>query len=161
MEIRAAMRWTRRATDAEMGLAHDLHTRLPSLFERFAQGLIDRRRAERLVSHTSHLSVGHARQVVDSLLDDAHRWTTGQLVERIRRACLEIDPDTAKTATKNPIRIAGWWHGLIRTGPSPSPASVWTLPRSPKPRISSTGSPGTAEALIRPRPWTSCEPTSS
>jgi hypothetical protein len=61
-----------------------------------AQGLIDRRRAERLVSHTSHLSVGHARQVVDSLLDDAHRWTTGQLVERIRRACLDIDPDTAQ-----------------------------------------------------------------
>jgi hypothetical protein len=96
MEIRAAMRWTRRATDIEMGLAHDLQARLPSLFERFAQGLIDRRRAERLVSHTSHLSIGHARQVVDSLLDDAHRWTTGQLVERIRRACLEIDPDTAR-----------------------------------------------------------------
>jgi hypothetical protein len=96
MEIRAALRWTRRATDIEMGLAHDLQARLPSVFERFAQGLIDRRRAERLVSHTSHLSVGHARQVVDSLLDDAHRWTTGQLVERIRRACLDIDPDTAR-----------------------------------------------------------------
>jgi hypothetical protein len=96
MEIRAAMRWTRRATDAEMGLAHDLHTRLPSLFERFAQGLIDRARTRRFVDYTSHLSIGHARQVVDSLLDDAPRWTTGQLVERIRRACLEIDPDTAQ-----------------------------------------------------------------
>jgi hypothetical protein len=71
MEIRAALRWTRRATDIEMGFAHDLHTRLPSLFERFSQGLIDRARTRKLVDHTSHLSVGHARQVVDSLLDDA------------------------------------------------------------------------------------------
>jgi hypothetical protein len=55
MEIRAAMRWTRRATDAEMGLAHDLHTRLPSLFERFSQGLIDRARTRTARRHTSHL----------------------------------------------------------------------------------------------------------
>ncbi len=96
MEIRAALRWTRRATDHEMGLAHDLHVRLPGLFERLSQGLIDRARTRRLVDHTSHLSVGHARQVVDSLLDDAPRWTTGQLTERVRRACLEIDPDTAR-----------------------------------------------------------------
>lgn len=95
LEIRSALRWTRRATDTEMALAHDLWVRLPGLFERFSQGLIDRRRAERFVRHTSHLPIAHARHVVDSLVDDAHRWTTGQLVERIRRACLDLDPAAA------------------------------------------------------------------
>ncbi|MEX2422884.1 MAG: DUF222 domain-containing protein, partial [Acidimicrobiia bacterium] len=65
MEIRAALRWTRRAVDNEMAFAHDLGVRLPSLFERLSQGHVDRRRAERLSDHTSHLSVAHARQVVD------------------------------------------------------------------------------------------------
>ena len=111
MEIRAALRWTRRATDNEMGLAHDLCVRLPSLFERFTQGLIDRARTERFIGHTSHLSTAHARLVVDSLLDDASRWTTGQLVERIRRACLEIDPDTARDRyeeSRNERRVVSW-----------------------------------------------------
>ena len=111
MEIRAALRWTRRATDIEMGLAHDLHARLPGLFERFARGLVDRRRVERLVSHTSHLSTAHARQVVDSLLDDAPKWTTGQLIERIRKACLDIDPDTARQRyeeSRNERRVVAW-----------------------------------------------------
>ncbi|MEX1004735.1 MAG: DUF222 domain-containing protein [Acidimicrobiia bacterium] len=111
MEIRAALRWTRRAVDNEMAFAHDLGVRLPSLFERLSQGHVDRRRAERLSDHTSHLSVGHARQVVDSLLDDAPRWTTGQLIERIRRACLEIDPDTARERydeSRSERRVITW-----------------------------------------------------
>jgi hypothetical protein len=111
MEIRAALRWTRRATDNEMALAHDLQVRLPGLFARFAEGMVDRRRAERFSQYTSHLSTAHARQVVDSLLDDAPKWTTGQLIERIRAACLDVDPDTARERfeeSRNERRVVSW-----------------------------------------------------
>ena len=111
MEIRAALRWTRRAVDNDMALAHDLQVRLPSVFERFCQGLIDRARADRFSRYTSHLPVAYARQVADSLLDDAPKWTTGQLVERIRSACLEVDPDTARKRfdeSRSERRLVSW-----------------------------------------------------
>ena len=111
MEIRAALRWTRRAVDHEMGLAHDVKVRLPRLSSAMTAGLIDRARTLVFVRHTSHLPVGHARLVVDGLIDGAARLTTGQLVERIRRACVDIDPDTAKERfekSRDRRRVTTW-----------------------------------------------------
>lgn len=111
LEIRSALRWTRRAAETEMNLAHDLHVRLPRLYEALAAGTLDRARTQVLVRHTSHLSTAHARTVVDSLLGDAGRWTTGQLTERVRRACLDIDPATARDRydqSRSERRVTSW-----------------------------------------------------
>ncbi len=94
-EIRAALRMTRRSAESELALAHDLRVRLPRVWEALAAGVIDRRRAFLFIKHTEHLSIGQAREVCDVLVEDAGRWTTGQLTERIRKACIGVNPDDA------------------------------------------------------------------
>jgi hypothetical protein len=95
LEIRAALRLTRRNAESELEFALDLRVRLPRLAEALAEGLVDRRRAGVLVRHTAHLSVAAAREVVARTIDDAGRLTTGQLTEVVRAVCLEVDPDSA------------------------------------------------------------------
>jgi hypothetical protein len=111
MEIRAALRWTRRAADAELGLAHDLHSRLPRLFEALAAGLVDRPRTRIFVRHTDHLPIAHARMVIDTLVDEAAMLTTGQLTEAVRRVCLDIDPAAARDryrSSRHDRRVVSW-----------------------------------------------------
>ncbi len=111
LEIRAALRWTRRATETALGLAHALTVRLPRLFQHLAQGRIDRQRAVIMVGHTDHLPVAHARQVIDALLDGAGRLSTGQLIEQIRRTCLDVDPDASRQryeVSRSERRVTAW-----------------------------------------------------
>ncbi|MBT8194427.1 MAG: HNH endonuclease [Acidimicrobiia bacterium] len=94
-EIRVALRLTRRAADTELDLALDLRRRLPGVTALLAAGDLDPRRARTLVHGTSHLSPAGAVEVVGQLLDDAPGLTTGQLAARLRRSCIEADPDEA------------------------------------------------------------------
>jgi hypothetical protein len=94
-EIRAALRLTRRAAQHQMGMAYSIRSRLPDAWLALERGRIDRSRAYELVRGTSHLAPDVARQVVERVLGDAHRLTTGQLAERIRRECIDIDPEDA------------------------------------------------------------------
>jgi hypothetical protein len=96
LEIRSALRWTRRTSESELAFAHDLRSRLPRLLAALSAGTIDRRRADVFVRYTSHLSVAHARLVCDGLIEDAGRYTTGQLAERVKTACLEFDPESVR-----------------------------------------------------------------
>lgn len=99
-ELRGALRWTRRAAEAELDFATDLTVRLPSVLASLRSGKIDRRRAKVIVDRTIHLSVAHARLVADAILDEASRLTTGQLAARIRRVALEVDPESCREETK-------------------------------------------------------------
>jgi hypothetical protein len=111
LEVRSALRWTRRAAESELALAHDLRVRLPRLFESLAAGLVDRRRAAVFVRPTDHLPAAHARMVVDVLMDDAGRLTTGQLIEQIRRVCVDIDPEAARRryeSSRADRRVVSW-----------------------------------------------------
>jgi Domain of unknown function (DUF222)/HNH endonuclease len=94
-EIRTALRMTRRSAVHELGVAHDLRIRIPRVLESLRSGDIDSRRAFEFVRGTCHLPIPIAREVVDRLLEDARGWTTGQLAERIRRECLDVDPEGA------------------------------------------------------------------
>ena len=94
-EVRAALRLTRRSADAEMTLALDLQRRLPGVLESLMTGNIDVRRARTISRHTAHLPDLTARVVVDRVLADAPRLTTGQLAARIRRLAMEVDPEDA------------------------------------------------------------------
>ena len=59
-EIRAALRLTRRAADAELSLALDLRHRLPRVWRLLAAGDIDWRRARVITYGTAHLTIGAA-----------------------------------------------------------------------------------------------------
>jgi len=96
-EIRAALRLTRRTADNELDLAHVLSLRLPQVGEALTEGRIDVRRARVISYGTSHLDPGTARRVVDMVIDDAPRLTSGQLHARVRKLCFEADPEETKT----------------------------------------------------------------
>ena len=95
-EIRAALRLTRRAAESDLDMAIAVSRRLPRVGSALASGAIDTRRAGVLIRGTSHLDEVTARSVVDGVIDDAHRLTAGELAARLRRLCVEADPDTAK-----------------------------------------------------------------
>ena len=94
-EIAAALNLTRQAADTELSFALELRRRLPQVWEALCDGLIDQRRARTFVSNTLHLPIATAREVVARILADAARMTTGQLQARLRKLCIEADPDEA------------------------------------------------------------------
>ncbi|MFQ5967723.1 MAG: DUF222 domain-containing protein, partial [Acidimicrobiia bacterium] len=95
-EIQTALRLTRRAADNALGLALDLFERLPRVWEALRCGDIDMPRVWVILRGTDHLPVETAREVVDQFIEDAGRLTTGQLAGRIRRLCVEADPEEAE-----------------------------------------------------------------
>jgi hypothetical protein len=95
-EVRVALCLTRRAADAEVELAYLVHERAPVVWEALLGGRIDRRRARVLIDDTLHLPDGVARAVIDRIIDQAPGLTTGQLRVRLRKLCLEVDPDHAQ-----------------------------------------------------------------
>ena len=95
-EIRAALRLTRRAAESELGMAIGIRRRLPRVWNTLSDGDIDGRRARMILHGTSHLDDQAARRVVDAVIDDAPGLTTGELATRLRRLCIEIDPQSAR-----------------------------------------------------------------
>jgi hypothetical protein len=94
-EIRVALRLTRRGADSQLEVAVGLRRRLPRVWQALCAGSIDVPRARVVLSATSHLDEATARAVVDQVIDEAYRFTTGQLRERVARMCIDADPDTA------------------------------------------------------------------
>lgn len=95
-EIRAALRLTRRSAESALDLALGLRRRLPRVWHALSQGRIDERRARTITHVTSHLDQETARRVVDAVIDDAPGLTTGELAARLRRLCVETDPESAR-----------------------------------------------------------------
>jgi hypothetical protein len=95
VEIAAALRLTRRAADREVETALDLQRRLPTLWDALVTGRVDLRRLWVLLGGTVHLSDPVARRVIDEVIEEAPRLTTGQLGARLRKACFDVDPDDA------------------------------------------------------------------
>ena len=102
-ELRAALSWTRRYAETELDLACDLLVRLPAVLQAMTAGRIDKPKARVIVSDTSHLSIAHARQVADQLLEVASTLTTGQLRARIRRTAIDTDPDSIQEQQKKAV----------------------------------------------------------
>ena len=95
-EIRCALNLTRRAADRELELAQTLRQRLPKVWDALVTGALDVRRARTITDGTDHLPAETARAVVDQILEPAAEWTTGQIAARLRKLCIEVDPDEAK-----------------------------------------------------------------
>ncbi len=96
-EIRVALRLTRRAAETELAFAMDLRRRLPGVADLLASGAIDVRRARVISYGTGHLPDHVAARVAERILVEAPRLTTGQLAARLRRVCIEADPEDART----------------------------------------------------------------
>jgi hypothetical protein len=94
-EVAAALRLTRRAADVELSLALELQRRLPTVWRALGDGVIDVRRARLLVDATSHHPVATAREIVAGVLSDAPLLTTGQLGAKLRKLCIEVNPQEA------------------------------------------------------------------
>jgi Domain of unknown function (DUF222) len=96
LELRAALRLTRRMAGIEIEFADNLKHRLPAVGVALGSGMIDPRRARVLVNGTLHLSETQARKVVEKVMDRAGELTTGELAARVRKLCLAIEPEEAK-----------------------------------------------------------------
>lgn len=95
-EIRLALRLTRATADNELAFALSLEHRLPRLRDMLTAGTVDLRRAQTIERSTVHLSDATARKVLDQIASHAPELTTGQLRARIRKLCIEADPDEAQ-----------------------------------------------------------------
>ena len=87
---------TRRGADSELGFSEAIWWRLPSVGRALWSGTIDARRARTLAHGTEHLPEPDARAIADELVGLAPELTTSQLAGRIRRRCIETNPDEAK-----------------------------------------------------------------
>lgn len=96
LEIRGALRLTRRGAEVKIVLADDVLRRLPAVGASMAAGRLDVPRARILTSGTAHLDDNQAREVVDEVIDHAPRLTTGQLSAKVRRLCMSVDPEAAE-----------------------------------------------------------------
>lgn len=103
-EVRAALHLTRRAADHEMTFALDCRRRLPVLWDLLRSGRIDVRRARTITDATCHLSVASAQDVLERIVDTAPEMTTGELRARIRKLCIEADPDDAAERYKRSVK---------------------------------------------------------
>lgn len=94
-EIRATLRLTRRAAEAELSNAIDFWQRLPRVGELLKHGQIDLRRAKVFTDETASLPEHIARLVVEQTSLDAPYLTTGQLRALLHRLCITVDPEHA------------------------------------------------------------------
>jgi hypothetical protein len=94
-ELRAALTLTRLTAENTMALALGLVDRLPEVWRALQQGLIDLPKAKVLLEGTDHLDTTIAAAAVARLLPEAPSLTTGELRARLRKLCIDTDPDNA------------------------------------------------------------------
>jgi hypothetical protein len=103
VEIAFALTWTSRAASGQLGLADDLIDRLPVVFAALDTGEVDIPKARVLCDAVIGLDTPTARRVVDQVIGEAHRLTTGQLRARLQRLVLAADPDAVRRAAASKL----------------------------------------------------------
>lgn len=97
VELAFALRWTRIASGGRLEQARQLIEDLPAVQEALSAGQIDMPKALVIAELAGWLEdVETARRLVDAVIDQAPRLTTGQLRARLRRLVLAIDPQAAR-----------------------------------------------------------------
>ncbi len=103
-EARAALVWSRRRADSTFELAWNVHRRLPILGEAMLAGTLDEPRAVAFIRWTVGLTDEQAALVCEQLVPRASSWTVGELIERIQRLALAIDPAWAERRYAEAVR---------------------------------------------------------
>jgi hypothetical protein len=103
-EIRAALAWTRRAAERELGFAETLVSRMPVVFTALKAGKIDRSKAWVFTDLCVDLTPEQTQVVCTRLLPHAQRLTTGELAARIKRLAIALDPAWAARRYATAVR---------------------------------------------------------
>lgn len=103
-EARAALSWSRTRASSTFSLAFDVLDRLPMLGEAMLAGELDESRARAFLSWTEGLTDEQAAQVCGQLLPEAPGLTVGELIDRIKRLAIAIDPEWAERRYKEKVR---------------------------------------------------------
>ena len=117
-EISTALHWTSWHTTSRLDLARTLTGRRPAVLDAMSAGQISYRHADVICDETDTLTDPQARRVVDRILPEASRKNTIWLRRRLRKACLQLDPDTAKeraakAVTERSVTIRPLRDGLM------------------------------------------------
>jgi hypothetical protein len=125
-EIGPALHWTSNAAFAEHDLAETLRTRLPAVQAALLAGEIDRAKARAFVEYTRELTDEQIALVCAELLPVAPRLTTGQLIDRLRRMVIALDPEAFDRRYRRALRERRVWGYLGADGTATLGASGLT-----------------------------------
>lgn len=103
-EARAGLVWSRTRAFRVYRFAVDVFVRLPVLGEAMLTGRLDEPRARALVDWTAGLTDAQAEQVCAGLVEVAPTLVVGELVDRIKRACVAIDPGWAERQYRQAVQ---------------------------------------------------------
>lgn len=103
-EIRGALSLTRSAADGRLRLAWDLIHRLPPVFTSLDRGVIDEPKARVFSEWTGGLTDDQAHAICEALLPEAPELTTGQLIDRVKRMAIALDPEWARRRYAEAVR---------------------------------------------------------
>jgi hypothetical protein len=110
-EIAALLRLTGRAAASQVALAAGM-TRLPAVAAALAAGRVDPDKAEVFTDELAVIDDDQAAaEIAAALVDEAARWTTGELRARLRKQIASYDPQAAarrKQKARKDGRVDAW-----------------------------------------------------
>ncbi|WP_156935275.1 HNH endonuclease signature motif containing protein [Pseudonocardia spinosispora] len=95
-ELRVALSWTRRKSDAELDFSWLLLSRLPLVFDALDSGLIDLPKARIFATYLADLPDAQRTEICQAVLPKTPPWTTGKLAAYLRKLVIGSDPDRAQ-----------------------------------------------------------------
>ncbi|MGH3822664.1 MAG: DUF222 domain-containing protein [Pseudonocardiaceae bacterium] len=115
-EIAAALTFTSRRADYELGCAQVLLEQLPQVHTALAAGDLDYHKARVFTDYLVGLTPEQADRICQRLVPLAPGWTTGQLAARLLREVQAIDPDYTRRSYQQAVRERGVHGYLDHTG---------------------------------------------
>ncbi|MGH3765231.1 MAG: DUF222 domain-containing protein, partial [Pseudonocardiaceae bacterium] len=103
-EIAAALTFTSRRADYELGCAQTLLEQLPRVHTALATGELDHHKARVFTDYLANLTPEQADRISARLVPLAPGWTTGQLAARLLREVHAIDPDYSRRSYQHAVR---------------------------------------------------------
>ena len=116
VETGAALTWTRRTADREMGVAYEIVKRHPALFDSLSEGSIDVPKVRTILRGVGHLEDDVANRAIALILAEAPELTTGQIAARLRKLAIEADSEAAKKAYEDGVADAKVYSQLESDG---------------------------------------------
>jgi hypothetical protein len=115
-EIAAALTFTTRRADYELGCAQVLVDQLPRVYTALAAGELDHHKARVFTDYLRDLTPAQVDRICQRLVPVAPGWTTGQLAARLLREIHAIDPDYTRRTYQHAVRERAVHGYLDHTG---------------------------------------------
>ncbi len=115
-EIAAALTFTARRADYELGCAQLLVDHLPRVHAALAAGELDHHKARVFTDYLAEVTPAQADRICARLVPVAPGWTTAQLGARLLREVQAIDPDYTRRTYQHAVRQRAVHGYLDHTG---------------------------------------------